>query len=154
MGMLDVLSGCAGAWRGTNRLQVSAQEPADESPSELNITIVLGGRFLRIDQKWARQGRPQEGSLLIGYDPDSQVATAHWIDTFHMGHKVMECRGVITKGGALDVRGSYAAPPGPDWGWRITLAPAAAGGLEISMFNIDPEGKEELAVSATYQRVE
>jgi hypothetical protein len=50
------------------------------------------------------------------------------------------------------VRGSYAAPPGPDWGWRITLAATATSEIEISMFNIDPNGKEELAVRATYKK--
>jgi hypothetical protein len=152
LGVLDVLSGCAGTWRGTNRLQVFPEEPADESPSNLTVTPVLRGRFVRIDQKWSRQGSPQEGSVLIGCDPDSRTATAHWIDTFHMGHKVLVCNGVFAEDGTLDVRGSYAVPPGPDWGWRITVAATAKNEFEILMYNIDPTGKEDLAVRARYTR--
>jgi hypothetical protein len=146
---LDALIGCAGTWRGTNRLVVSADGPPDESPSVVTVTPVLDGWFVRLDQTWALEGSPQTGSLLIGYDADSEAATAHWIDTFHMGRKVMECTGVVANG-TVDVLGGYAAPPGPDWGWRIQVSAHPARQLEIGMFNIDPDGREELAVQASY----
>jgi hypothetical protein len=52
------------------------------------------------------------------------------------------------------VRGTYAAPPGPDWGWRIDVTPDGDK-LRIEMHNVWPEeqgGKEELAVEAVYGR--
>jgi hypothetical protein len=55
---------------------------------------------------------------------------------------------------ALSVRGTYAAPPGPDWGWRIDVTPGGEG-LRVIMHNVWPEeqgGKEELAVEAVYAR--
>jgi hypothetical protein len=66
----------------------------------------------------------------------------------------MACSGRKTGGPTLSVRGSYAAPPGPDWGWRIDVI---AGGekLRIVMFNVWPQehgGKEDLAVEAVYAR--
>jgi hypothetical protein len=42
------------------------------------------------------------------------------------------------------------APPGPDWGWRIVLSPGDT--FRMTMYNIWPEAKEELAVEATYER--
>jgi hypothetical protein len=48
--------------------------------------------------------------------------------------------------------GSYAAPPGPDWGWRIEIAAEQCKALRLVMFNIWPDGKEELAVEAAYVR--
>lgn len=152
MASLNGLLKCAGEWRGINRLYETPDGPADESPSRVIVTPLLGGRFVRVDQWWARDGAEQEGSLLIGYDPKSGVATAHWIDTFHMGRKVMDCRGTIGENGTVDVRGSYAAPPGPDWAWRIAVGAADDGGLEIVMYNVDPAANEALAVRATYSR--
>jgi hypothetical protein len=63
----------------------------------------------------------------------------------------MVCTGLIDKYGLVDVLGSYSYPPGPDWGWRITLSPGEDE-LEMRMFNIHPEGQEDLAVEASYRR--
>jgi ribA/ribD-fused uncharacterized protein len=146
------LDSCAGRWRGINRLYVDPQGPPDESESGLIITRVLEGSFVRIDQTWAFEGKPQEGSLLVGFDADAKQVSIHWIDTFHMGRKVMACTGSARPEGGIDVLGSYAAPPGLDWGWRIRIISPASDRLEIRMFNISPETNEALAVLATHQR--
>jgi hypothetical protein len=89
--------------------------------------------------------------LLIGFDPESDVATVHWIDTWHMGHKVMACSGRMTDNGSVDVRGTYAAPPGPDWGWRITIDVVPRTRIDVLMFNINPaDGAEQLAVRGAF----
>ena len=155
MSILDALSACAGSWRGTSTLQDPGTIQPDTSPSTLTVTPVLGGRFVRLDYTWSYQDKPQEGSLLIGFDKEADTVTAHWIDTFHMSNKVMACTGPSPEGSTLSVRGSYAAPPGPDWGWRIDLTPEEEGTLRMVMFNVWPEsegGKEELAVEASYRR--
>jgi hypothetical protein len=51
--------------------------------------------------------------------------------------------------GTITVRGSYPAPPGPDWGWRIDIAAAP---LRITHTNIDADGTEDLAVEGVYSR--
>lgn len=53
---------------------------------------------------------------------------------------------------AADLRGSYEAPPGPDWGRRITIRSVSAAELQIVMHNISPEGQEDLAVQLDYRR--
>jgi hypothetical protein len=143
---LDPLLACAGDWRGVNRLWMSPDVPADESASNLTVVPMLGGTFLRVDQTWARQGRPEAGSMLLGYDDGA--ATGHWVDSFHNGRRVMACTGAAS-GAGVDVRGNYPAPPGPDWGWRIQVI-ARPRELEIVMYNVDPGGMEELAVRSTY----
>jgi hypothetical protein len=50
------------------------------------------------------------------------------------------------------VRGSYPAPTGPDWGWRIELDLRLADQLQMRMVNITPDGQEMLAVQAVYAR--
>jgi hypothetical protein len=151
MSALDALIAAAGTWRGTSTLRDPHSGIDDASASTAVVTPVLDGRFVRIDYTWSYGGRPQEGSLLIGFQRTAGVATACWIDCFHNGEKVMVCTGSASGDGTLTVRGSYAAPPGPDWGWRIDVMP---GGETLRMVhhNVWPEGKEELAVESRYTR--
>jgi len=151
MNILDGLAACAGNWRGSSTLQDPHSNAPDESPSSAAVTPALGGRFIRLDYDWSYHGAPQQGSLLIGFDTQADAVTAHWIDTWHMGDKVMACQGARPDGSTLSVRGSYAAPPGPDWGWRIDITPEVGRSLRIVMFNIWPDGREELAVEAAYR---
>jgi hypothetical protein len=67
-----------------------------------------------------------------------------------MGEAVMALEGAAAGADAVTLRGSYAAPPGPDWGWRIDLRPQGGDDLRMVMFNVTPEGQEELAVEAVY----
>jgi hypothetical protein len=152
MSGLEALSACAGEWRGTNRLQDPNMNVADDSSGTATVTTLLEGKFVRLDYTWSYRGAPQAGSLLIGYLSDPAVVTAHWIDTWHMGESVMACRGARDADGAIDVRGSYAAAPGVDWGWRIQLRPVDGKSLKLVMYNATPEGAEELAVKANYRR--
>ncbi|MFN2400132.1 MAG: DUF1579 family protein [Gemmatimonadaceae bacterium] len=148
---LDSLKACAGSWRGTSRLH-EAPGKHEDSPSTAAITPILTGRFVRLDYSWVYQGAPQEGSLLIGYDKTAGNMTAHWIDSWHMSNKILACEGAADDSDELSVRGSYAAPPGPDWGWRTNIIANPPGGLRMVMYNISPEGQEYLAVEASYTR--
>ena len=149
MSGLNGLLACAGNWQGTNRLQDPHSNSPEETPSTATVTPVLGGRFVRLDYTWTYHGEPQEGSLLIGYERKINVVTAYWIDSWHMSDKVMECRGAAVDGEIL-LLGSYAAPPGPDWGWRITIATREADRFNITMHNVEPGGHESLAVESQY----
>jgi hypothetical protein len=152
MNILDGLAACAGSWRGTNTLQDPNSNAAEDSASGATVASVLGGRFVRLDYTWSYRGAPQEGSLLIGFDAQADRVTAHWIDTWHMSDKVLACLGPKPSGNTLSVRGSYAAPPGPDWGWRIEITPDGRT-LRMVMYNIWPDGsREDLAVEASYAR--
>ena len=154
MSGLEALRACTGSWRGNNRLQDPHTNAPEDSPATATITSILNGRFIRLDYTWEYQGTPQAGSLLIGYEAEAEVATAHWIDTWHMGDKVMACRGSITNAsGEITLLGAYAAPPGPDWGWRTIITPHQGQSLRLVMFNITPEGQEVLAVETDYTRV-
>jgi len=154
MTTLDGLLACAGTWHGTSSLQDPTAGVAADSPSLATVTPVLGGRFVRLDYTWSYQGKPQEGSLLIGFEKKADKVTMHWIDGWHNGDKVMVCTGPgPTSSPTLSALGSYAAPPGPDWGWRIEVTPEAGQGFRIVMYNLWPDGsREELAVEASYTR--
>lgn len=138
----------AGTWSGRSTLQDPENGIAQHSESGATITPVLQGRFARLDYTWSYRGKPQEGSILIGHDPNADLYTGHWIDSWHMGYALMACTGALS-GTTLSLVGSYAAPPGPDWSWRIEIG-GREQELRITMFNIWPEGREELAVEAVY----
>ena len=62
-----------------------------------------------------------------------------------MSNKLLISEGKAARG-SVDVSGSYAAPPGPDWGWRTTLGPGPDETLRMVMYNVTPDGEEYLAV--------
>ena len=150
----DRLAACAGEWHGSNMLQDPGlgRQPVI-SESTLSLVALLDGRFVRLDYTWGYHGKPQAGSMLVGCQKKTGVMTVHWIDSWHNGDLVMACEGVVDER-AVSVRGSYAAPPGPDWGWRIAIAPDPRGSLSVVMHNISPDGQEELAVEARYSRMD
>jgi len=63
---------------------------------------VAKGTFLTFDYTWEHENVPQEGMLLVGYDRIQNIATAAWIDTWHMSSKVMFCQGTINALGIID----------------------------------------------------
>lgn len=152
MSALDGIAACAGEWRGSNRLHDPNTGGPDDTPSTLTVRPVLGGRFVRLDYTWSYQGKPQEGSLLLGHQPKAGTLTGHWIDSWHNGDKVMSCESPWSEDGELAVTGSFAAPPGPDWGWRIVVHPEAGERLRVVHVVISPEGEESPAVEADYTR--
>ena len=166
-GPLAALLARAGRWEGDHTLHDPHSGTPDASRATLVVVPVLGGRFVRLDYGWAYRGAPQEGSLLVGHDAgpaggehvEGDALTGHWIDAWHMGEAVMALRGPVPPADApIVLTGSYPAPPGPDWGWRITLVPDGADGLRLRMDNLWPDagpeaGRADAAVEATLRRV-
>ncbi len=152
MSALDAIAACAGEWRGSNRLHDPNTGAPEDTHSTLAVHPVLGGRFVRLDYTWSYQGKPQEGSLLLGHQPKAGVLTGHWIDGWHMGDRVLSCEGRSPEGGELSVLGHFPAPPGPDWGWRIEVRPDGGERLRVVHVLISPEGEESPAVEADYVR--
>jgi hypothetical protein len=146
---LEQLAAAVGKWRGTNVLQDPHTGKADKSASTAAVTPLLGGRFVRLDYTWRWGGKPQEGSLLLGFDGEAEKLRGYWIDSWHQSARALLCEGPRPSGGQLSVRGSYPAPPGPDWGWRIAVARKPRG-LKMTMFNVTPDGQEEVAVEAAW----
>ncbi len=148
---LSQLLSLSGEWAGIGRLWLSPDEEPGEYETFATVAPAAGGHFARIDYDWDHEGQEQEGSLLIGWDERTGEASAVWVDSWHLGDRMMICRGGVRPSGAIDLRGSYPAPPGPDWGWRIELDPDPDGTLSLLMYNVTPEGQEQLAVAAEYE---
>lgn len=144
----------SGEWKGTKRLYLNGESgPEKISGSHATIAKAVRGTFLLVDYSWKFERDPHEGVLLLGYEEKQNLATAAWGDSWHTGQRIIHCTGAIDANGAFTVHGRYAAPPDPDWGWRIALNIQAADSLALVMHNISPQGKEDLAVKAVFGRL-
>jgi hypothetical protein len=146
MSAVESLRDLTGRWAGTSLLLLP-DEPARESQSTLEIGSAARDKFTTIAYTWEFDGEPQEGMLVLGQEGGS--IHGFWIDSWHMGDKLMTLRGASEAGAVTVLRGSYAVENSPDWGWRIDLGPAD-GALRVAMYNVSPDGEEFLGVDATY----
>lgn len=154
MSILLSLQSLPGQWTGENALWLSETEPPRLSASRCSVAPEANGQCLALRYTWADSGKPQEGVLLLNADPESAACTAVWTDSWHYAHQLMTLRGAADAVGAASMLGAYAAPPGPDWGWRITVAPPEGDRFTLRMFNISPDGEEVLAVEALFSRLQ
>ena len=116
------------------------------------ITLAAQSRFLSIQYNWSDSDQPQDGLLIVSHAESLQTVHAVWIDSWHMGDLFMWLKGNLTTADSVSVQGSYAASPGPDWGWRIDIETGASDRFRGVMYNISPEGEQALAVEANYTR--
>ncbi|GAB4550796.1 MAG: hypothetical protein OHK0023_17160 [Anaerolineae bacterium] len=140
-----------GSWAGLNRVWMMPTDPARESSSTMVIGLVAQGKFLTLQYTWADEGNPQDGMIVLGQE--ETTVTAAWVDSWHMGDKMMICKGTSDTFGSVQVQGNYSVPDHPDWGWSIKLTPNADDTFTVQMHNIEPNGTPHLAVHVEYTRI-
>lgn len=146
------LTDLVGEWKGTNRLHLPwTDEPLRESPSIAIVKTKMKGQFLSIEYTWSYEGQPQEGMLVLGCDPNSNEVQAVWTDSWHSKDVLMLCNGSVSGDGRVSVVGHYSVPDNPDWAWRSEIIPAETT-FRYAMYNVSPEGSEELAVETDFER--
>ncbi|MGC4045767.1 MAG: DUF1579 family protein [Armatimonas sp.] len=143
-----------GSHTGVNLLNLSwLPEPEFVSEGTMRVENVAGGNFWQLSYTWSHEGTAHSGVMLLGISPESGEASAAWGDSWHQNGSLLILRGAKdTDTGGVSVQGSYPAESGPDWGWRIAITQPAPDTIEMVMTNIMPDGPEEWAVRATYQR--
>ena len=107
---------------------------------------------LKIEYDWTFEESVQEGLILIGDEKDSDLIKAFWIDSWHLSDKFMVSEGRLDMQGAISLKGFYAVPEHPDWGWKTVIEPARGNSFKIIMYNVSPEGEESLAVEMELKR--
>lgn len=149
----DGLGKLTGSWTGTSRLWRPWLSPPDSaSESTALVATVARGKFVTVQYTWSVDDKAQDGFLLLGSETEGDVVHAAWVDSWHMSDKPMICRGSVEAAGIVTVLGSYAAPPGPDWKWRIVITLRDDTDFVITMFNISPAGEETPAFENRYTR--
>lgn len=143
----------AGEWYGTNLLYTTwiEENPVTESDSSCSVSMAASSKFLKIEYDWVYENKKQDGLLLIGSEKDSDETQTVWIDSWHMSDKFMSCDGKYAEDSIL-MKGFYKVPNHPDWGWRTDIVFSDEDSFKIVMYNVSPEGEEDLAVEAIYKR--
>jgi hypothetical protein len=150
--MMEFAEKLTGRWSGTNQLWFTPdQKDAFESEATAEITTAAQGRFITITYAWSHEGQPHGGVLVCYGEEKEGPARTAWFDSFHTGGELMLFEQTM-RDGAISLSGSYPAPEGPDWGWRIQIEPVEADSFTLRMFNIPPEYGEIPAVLVHYRR--
>lgn len=149
MRILEALERLSGDWQGRNLLWL-AEEPL-ESETTATVRTAAGGTCLCIEYAWHYEGDPQEGLLLFG-SQGAETMRGVWRDSFHSSAEFLVSDGKAEGAGAVTVLGAYAAPDGPDWGWRTQLQADGNDRFAIEMVNIAPDGQETPAVRMVFVR--
>ena len=142
-----------GAWTGSNKLHMAWQpeNPLLESDGTASVSERVGGQFLEIAYTWVYEDKTREGMLILGGDAKSEGVKAFFTDSWHLAHQVMMCEGKENPDGSIDVKGSYKVEGHPDWGWRTEIIPNGDS-FQYKMFNVSPEGEEDIAVEMEMKR--
>lgn len=155
MSIPEKLAPLAGAWSGTNRLHTSwnAENPLHESPATAKVRPRSGEQFLEISYTWVYEDKSREGVILLGREGKSDAVNASWTDSWHLAHQLMPCEGRETEDCGISVKGFYKVEGHPDWGWRTDIIPGD-GSFRYLMYNVTPEGEEEIAVEMDFTPME
>lgn len=136
-----------GTWTGEKELYLSANlEDVRLCNATLDVGLAARAHFMTLAYSWSYKGEPQEGLLLFGVDAKRSNASGAWVDSWHQHGSVMALAGKVGEAGEADMAGRYAAPPGPDWGWRVVVHVPQEDSFLVEMYNRPPEGQEDLAV--------
>lgn len=130
--MNSLMERAAGNYTGANWLWFENPEVPEESAT----TIDVAGNEIRY--AWEFRGQAQTGVMAFSFEGDG--VSAHWTDTWHAKEPIV-CPGTRTRD-RIEVVGTY----GPGWSWRTELSMPSADELLVEMFNISPEGEEQIAV--------
>jgi hypothetical protein len=147
---MDAAQNWLGAWSGTKQVWLYPGAEAMVSASTAQVSTAAQGQFLVLSYAWEAEGEPQDGMILFPPETGEGAAKGVWLDSWHVKDELMVCA-ATGEGGTVTLSGSYPAPEGPDWGWRIEIG-GPDGSLVVRMTNITPQGEEALAVLAEYGR--
>ncbi len=142
-----------GRWIGRMELWFEPSAAALSSDATAEIRLVADARFLMIGYTWSHEGRPQDGHLMLRLAGGLDDVEMIWVDSFHQGGAFMRLAGETKSADRAVARGSYAAAPDPDWGWRIAVTAETADRCRIAMENISPDDAAMRAVAITLDRV-
>lgn len=152
MSQMRTLSTLAGSWTGRKLLWFTPESEPLECAATAEITMPAGERFAEVRYTWEYEGKPQTGLVLFGTNNRTGEDEAVFLDSFHQSGEMMICRGDASDEAYFSARGTYAAPPGPDWGWEIEIISATDSRLELGMNNIPPGHDPVRAVLFTFER--
>ena len=146
------LSELTGNWRGSGTLFTPWRTPPETEYDSTAFISQAARNFLKVEYTWAADGAQQDGVMLIAENRKDGSFSSVWVDSWHQSETFLLSKGSRTAGGDITLLAAYPAPTGPDWGWKTIIRPIGDGTLDVLMYNISPEGVEDIAVRNTYRR--
>lgn len=151
MAISVALAALVGRWTGDNTVWLEPGTDPLRSSASAEVSLAAEGQVLCLRYRWAEGGKPQSGILVLGGNAALTTWAGSWTDSWHYAHQLMGLRGT-GDGNSASVGGTYAAPPGPDWGWRLALEAGGVDNCVLRMYNRPPDEEEALVVEMRLTR--
>jgi hypothetical protein len=144
----------AGVWKGKNKMWMGPDMPAVESESTSTVTMLMDGRFVKVDSDGMMPDMgPFKGLGLYGFDNVSKKFQGVWIDNWGTG--IMTGEGEMsTDGTTMTWNYTYNCPVRKKPATlRQVERTTGAGTKLMEMFATDPKsGKEYKMVEIAFTR--
>lgn len=147
------MAALVGRYHGTTRTWFEPGAAPEEEMGELRIEPLLGGRYLRVEERGVAMGKPRAGELTLGFQREPAEFQASWVDTFHTAGMILVSTGTPRPDGMIAVTGSYPVGPTERWRWRTEIDPPAEDkSFVMRAYNITSDGEEMLAMETRWTR--
>jgi hypothetical protein len=80
-----LLGELAGEWTFTNKMWMDPSAPPTESTGSASYRLIMGGRYLQMEQRGMFAGMPFEGVGTMAFDNVTQKYYLSWIDNMSTG---------------------------------------------------------------------
>jgi hypothetical protein len=144
------LASLEGHWHGITETHLQPPIPIESAETKASFVSLLSGLFLQEESDGRVLGKPHKGYRIYGYDPQRKKFTCLWFDSFHTGASAISLEGKA-EGQKVTLQGSYFHET-EKFGWKTILEIVTEGELQISQFNIFPDGRELLAIKTVLKR--
>ena len=141
----------AGTWTGEALTFIDPDRGPEKAKWRGQIELLFGGRFAEFLYAGEVLEKAHQGRLLFAFENDEAQWRTCWLDTFHTGTTLLVSNGPPSDG-VISVKGDYFVNGHPRWGWRTELDDRRDDELTFRMFNVKPDGAEELAVEVLLTR--
>lgn len=139
-----LLTGMAGEWSCTVKMQMDPSMPPQESQSTATITSLMDGRYIQELDSGQMGGMPFSGMGVYGFDNVSGKYVSTWID--NMGTGIMTSVGTADASGkVINWTGTMNDPvTGKPTKERMVMTLTDKDHHTFEMFGVPPGGKKEM----------